>query len=308
VALERLYTVRVAGFRDEPSRERVLEFLSLAVTNKTSGELLEMLNALPFIVAENVTEAGLPMLAGGLESRGALVDVIPTSVVATPSPEEEVRAPGGVPWENRGEKSLLGALWRTWSGSLFGGRAFYSALPEGGSIISPVAYATLMWMLSMSLALPLTMSQGMSALGAIPVQFDFRPYMARAIIASIILAPFYIPLVYAMGAGMFHLFLCLLGAKGGYEKTLRVLAYSSSCSAFQCVPVVGLPIMWWYMLYLVVTGFSSTHRIGTGRALVAAVAPVLLLVIAGAGAAFVVAWAIGQSAFMGRFQEMVPFN
>jgi len=299
--------VRIAGFRDESSRGKVLEFLSYVVSNKTIQELEQMLNDLPAVIAEGVTDQGLPMLVGGLESRGALVDVISTLIEAGPTEEEKPGA-GIVAWEDRSEKNIFGAFWKTFKNSLFGGRRFYSNLSDSRAVLPPLAYAAMIWIISISLSMPVLLNRRLFGLDDDRFPVDLGPLLLRLTVIGIVLAPVYVPLVISMAAGLFHLFISLMGGEGGYERTVRVLAYASSAGIFQAIPVIGLLIMWWYMLYLVITGFAAAHRISAWRAAFCAVGPVVIISIMVSIFAALVAFFVGESMIMNRFHDMLQFN
>ena len=94
--------------------------------------------------------------------------------------------------------------------------------------------------------------------------------------------------------GFFHLFVMLLGGKGGYENTYKVFAYSSTPSSLLGwiagiffgfglggIVVGGLIyvalIIW--ALYLFVTGLSIVHKMTKLRALAVILIPVVILAI-----------------------------
>lgn len=94
--------------------------------------------------------------------------------------------------------------------------------------------------------------------------------------------------------GFFHLFVILLGGKGGYENTYKVFVYSSTpLSLLAWVGemffgfgssgiILGVSIfitlaIWG--LYLLITGLSITHKISKLRALAVIVIPVIIVII-----------------------------
>jgi hypothetical protein len=60
----------------------------------------------------------------------------------------------------------------------------------------------------------------------------------------------------------------LLGGRGSYEATFRVVCYASAANLFTWVPLLGL-LAQFYEIYLAALGLSVVHRIGVGRAFVA---------------------------------------
>ena len=94
--------------------------------------------------------------------------------------------------------------------------------------------------------------------------------------------------------GFFHLFVLLLGGKGGYENTYRVFVYSSTPSSLLGwiagmffgfglggVVVGGLIfivlIIW--VLYLFATGLSIVHKMSKLRALAVIIIPVIVIAV-----------------------------
>ena len=62
-----------------------------------------------------------------------------------------------------------------------------------------------------------------------------------------------------------------------YESVLRILCYTVAADLIAVVPFVGSPLTWLFRLILMVVGMSEIYRIGTGRALVIALFPILII-------------------------------
>jgi hypothetical protein len=74
---------------------------------------------------------------------------------------------------------------------------------------------------------------------------------------------------------VWHILLKILGAKEGFEATLRIVSYSSGTQVWSLVPGMGIlqPVLQTVLLY---HGFRQVHGMGKGRALFAVLLPLLL--------------------------------
>jgi hypothetical protein len=94
---------------------------------------------------------------------------------------------------------------------------------------------------------------------------------------SVLVSPFLIPIGLALGAGLIHVALLLLGgAKSGYSATLRAASYSYAPAAIGIVPFCGAIVECVWSVVLVVIGLSVLHNISRGKAVAAVVLPLLL--------------------------------
>jgi hypothetical protein len=85
----------------------------------------------------------------------------------------------------------------------------------------------------------------------------------------ILILVFLAPLLPFVDAALLYLIAArLLGGRGSYEATFRVVCYASAVNLFTWVPLVGL-LAQLYEIYLAALGLSVVHRIGIGRAFVA---------------------------------------
>jgi hypothetical protein len=90
-------------------------------------------------------------------------------------------------------------------------------------------------------------------------------------------APCWLPIALFVGAALQHLFLWMVGgAKRGYAQTFRVLCYAQVSAALGVIPLCGSVLGAIWHLVLQVIGLSATHRIGTGRAVMAILLPLIL--------------------------------
>jgi hypothetical protein len=86
---------------------------------------------------------------------------------------------------------------------------------------------------------------------------------------QILILVFLAPLLPFVDAALLYLMAArLMGGRGSYEATFRVVCYASAVNLFTWVPLVGL-LAQLYEIYLAALGLSVVHRIGMGRAVVA---------------------------------------
>jgi hypothetical protein len=90
-------------------------------------------------------------------------------------------------------------------------------------------------------------------------------------------APLWFPIFLFVAAAFQHLFLWMVGgARNGFAQTFRVMCYAQVSALAGFLPVCGsLAAAVWH-LGLQVIGLSAVHKIGTGRALLALLLPLLL--------------------------------
>ncbi|MBI2931442.1 MAG: YIP1 family protein [Planctomycetes bacterium] len=202
---------------------------------------------------------------------------------ATPQAPPAVEFTGEVaycPWEDRSKKGVFRRWWSTWAASQFSSGDFWRRLPAEGGHAKPHAYAWFLTVQMLALALPLFALVGL----AVGLGHD-APGWAYAAGAAGYLALF--PLTYVavvmgnyVGAAIWHLVLKLLGGRGSYQGTLRIVAYNSGAAVWGLIPCAG------GIVHLVMAcvgnyhGFRAVHGLSKGRALFAALLPVFLMVAA----------------------------
>ena len=83
-----------------------------------------------------------------------------------------------------------------------------------------------------------------------------------------------------LGAGILHIWIILFGGKAKYEKSYQLMVYSGTPSRlFSWIPVVGY-FLWIYDLVLLVIGVQKTHKVNFPKALLIALLPVVLVIMA----------------------------
>lgn len=82
-----------------------------------------------------------------------------------------------------------------------------------------------------------------------------------------------------LSAGIVHVFVYLLGGSG-YVKSVDIVAYATAAQAFfGWIPVLNV-LASLYVIYIQARGIEHFHDFSFGRALVAAVAPLLFILLA----------------------------
>ena len=195
-------------------------------------------------------------------------------------------ASGGVPWERRREVGFLTSFVETTQQVLFSPGRFFSGMPIGGGLGSPLLYALLVGYLSLVVAavyaLVLLLVTGPGHLPKLGPEFERVLAFGRgygALVGRLVIGPVAIAVQLFVLAGIFHLALLLVGgARRGFEATLRVMAYAGAAGLWAVVPVCG-GVLFSPVHYLVLAGigFAKAHQIGGGKAVAAVLLPVLLL-------------------------------
>jgi len=85
------------------------------------------------------------------------------------------------------------------------------------------------------------------------------------------------------------------GNKKGFESTFRALAYAYGGNLFGIIPFIGSTIGGIYCLVLTIFGVREGHGISTGRAVLAVLLPIIVVVGLGILAAVMLPFIIGSS-------------
>lgn len=82
-----------------------------------------------------------------------------------------------------------------------------------------------------------------------------------------------------VSAAILHVSTKIVTGKGNYNASYDALAYGTTPSLlFGWIPFVGV-IAWLYSIYVTMVGLSRLHKIGMGRALLAILLPVVIVLI-----------------------------
>jgi len=311
------YTIYINGFRDEAAREAVAAYLETVMRGKTLEELRESLENLPFLLIRSASGVIIQKLKERLEERGASLDIVsltqpPTEAVAPP-PEETApqshppvsaplispipqagpgieQPPHGeaaaaprmetIPWEDREEQGFFASLWATFTEVMFSPSEFYSKMPPKGKVGSALLYAVLLGILGLILSAPtfFLLQFPIAKSLSLPTE-DFYALLLGFYTFAVFFSPLIIILIYFVLAAVYHLCILLVGGSGGFDATLKVIAYSASTSVFQVLPYVGGFVGGIYSVVLWAIGFQKAHKLSPVRAGFAALLPIIVGIV-----------------------------
>ncbi len=212
-------------------------------------------------------------------------------------------------WEDR-KKGLLRRWWGTWAQSNFSPKSFFRGLKADGGHRWPVGFAFgLTAQLLVLLVIALIAGAGVLEIYGLdlkPVAQKITeegvPTSARdlhhairwtpAAVAAVGIPAAFLGMTVLLYASslLWHVLLKLLGGKGTFQSTLRVVGYASGTSAWLLVPIAGAFLAPLLKLVLYYHGFREQHGLSRFKAAFALLVPLLL--IGGA-----VAWAVANHGF-----------
>ncbi|OGP54644.1 MAG: hypothetical protein A2Y65_03600 [Deltaproteobacteria bacterium RBG_13_52_11] len=203
----------------------------------------------------------------------------PPRMIGTPMEEPT----GSTPWEDMAILGFFTAFFRTMKEVLFSPTAFFRRMPVDKGISNPLFYGVIISFLATIIALlfqfavtgfigSFTGEEGMKGMEGVNL---FQ-------VTFILLYAFFFPILAAVGlfivSGILHLCLLIVGGgKRGFETTFRVVAYTCSTQVFSLVPFIGPFIYFFYTLVVYVIGFRESHRTTTGRAFIAVLLPMIIV-------------------------------
>lgn len=159
----------------------------------------------------------------------------------------------------------LNSFIEVWKGVILTPVDFFKAMPKSGGYGNPTIFAVITFIIyGIGIAL-VTFGKGFAGIIGTPVGGIIGLFIGAAI-----------------------LWVCakIVGGKGDYEATYRVLAYVTATNVVGWIPVVGW-LASLYGIYLTVVGISESHEMSQGKALVAVLIPIVILIVIGTIAALV---------------------
>jgi len=221
-----------------------------------------------------------------------------TPVMPPPPPPDETY--GSIPWEDR-TGGFFGDFFSTVKMVLFSPTSFFDRLPVRAGKKGPLlfgivcgslgAYFQIVWWLGFILV-------GNSFF---PSEVELLPQ--NVLVIGAVAYMIVIPLFYLVGlflwAAIQHLFFLIVrGGGGGFQATLRVLAYAQAAQLFNVVPLIGWPVSFIWGLVIMVLGFTRVHRTGVLRVLTGMfVIPILLLIGLAVGMTWLANWLVPEALF-----------
>lgn len=194
-------------------------------------------------------------------------------------------AGNGPPWEHLDRHGFFHGLWATIKGAVFRPTQFFRAMPVTGGMAKPLGFYILLSMLSA------TVQTFWNALlfDTLNQYFQFPPEIAshiefnlgRDLLTVGVLTPAFSILYIFIFSGIMHLALrTLRSGEGGFEGTLRAMAYTNAVAVFSLVPFLGplVGVLWWMVIYLI--ALKEAHRASYGRVLLAMHLPLVVVILA----------------------------
>jgi hypothetical protein len=185
-----------------------------------------------------------------------------------------------VPWEDMASLGFLTAFFRTMKQVLFSPTVFYRRMPVNKGLATPLFYGVIISFLGTTIgllaqyALSGFVGSVTQAEGNVGVTF----FQTAFLLIYALVLPILIAVGFFIGSGIFHICLLIVGAgKQGFEATFRVVSYASSSQVFALVPFLGGFIILIYNLVLWTIGFRESHRTTTGKALIAVLLPMVVI-------------------------------
>ncbi|HEX7901396.1 MAG TPA: YIP1 family protein [Planctomycetota bacterium] len=199
-------------------------------------------------------------------------------------------------WEDR-SKGLLRRWWGTWGQSNFAPKAFFRGLKPDGGHAWPVGFAFGLTAQFLAL-LVLAMIAGVGLLEVYGVDFKplarqmteqgvptSAPELAKAVrwspaaVAAVGIPTAFLGVTLALYVSSFlwHGLLKLLGGRGTFQSTLRVVGYGSGAAAWLLIPFAGAVMAPLMNMALYYHGFREMHGLSRFRAAFAVLLPVLVV-------------------------------
>ncbi len=300
------YDVYIDSIRDEESKKKIIMFLASLIKHIQLEDIIAGVSMLPFKIVTAVTEQTAVKLQERLGVRGAtvrIVQLVPggptgtgfqnlsstalhTESTQTASDAAQSHTIGSygqseatdLRQEATPQPGFLGRLWHDWVDVMFNTPSFFKSVEADDHLHFPVIFAVVWGTIALLLNMPTIIYTRQTFIkffaGGMQGHLEVP---AAAYIPILIIAPIFLFMALFVMSGVYHLCVLLVGGKGGFASTLKVLAYASGAMVLEVIPLLGVPVFWFYALYLYTIGFRELHKISTARAFVAAILPVVIL-------------------------------
>ncbi|TPW12333.1 MAG: hypothetical protein FD129_1484 [bacterium] len=194
----------------------------------------------------------------------------------TPPPTPPPVAP--FPWEEPG-RSIGSALFETIRLIVTSPSEAFARMPLNSELLRPVLFALIVGMIGVVAQTVYETLFSAVFTRLLPMFADKSDAMFGAVggVIGLFFAPFFIPLFLAIGAGITHLMLMLLGGgRQGWTATFRVASYSMVSSLFMLIPIAGGLLNFVASLIFQTHGLAVVHGMSRGRAFVALFLPLIV--------------------------------
>jgi len=116
------------------------------------------------------------------------------------------------------------------------------------------------------------------------LELVFGPYITSdvswyLISAFILISPFITVVGVFVSAGAFHITATLMGGKGSFNATFRVVCYVASANLLEMVPGIGAMLTLFMSVILYTIGFISAHQLRPLRAGFTALIPLVVFLL-----------------------------
>jgi hypothetical protein len=195
-------------------------------------------------------------------------------------------------WE--GGEGFIEAFFSTTKEVLFSSTQFFKKVADGHGYWAPLIYGVICGVIGGGAA---ALWQWLFASKFIPASvLSMIPYFSLFLILFVIAFPFMIAFSIFVGSAITHLCVMIVGGnKKGFEATFRALAYAFGGNLFGLIPFIGGTIGGIYSLVLMIFGIREGHGISTGKAVLAVLLPVIVVVGLGILVAIMLPFIIGSS-------------
>lgn len=194
------------------------------------------------------------------------------------------RAPELLPWEDRARLGFVNGLVETIKLIILNPSESFQRARRTGDYASPVFFGVLVGWFSSLVALlwqflfnSSSMAPMLEGLGNAGLNLTG---LTLGLLFATILAPVFSLIGIFLYSSILHLCLMIVGglenSETGFEGTLRVVSYSSVAQLASIVPILGgfITLVWQIVLYVI--GFMRVHRATQGKAILAALLPLIL--------------------------------
>lgn len=196
-------------------------------------------------------------------------------------------------WENRVEAGFFKALFTTWANLLLHPKKFFQNMPTKTGMKNPLLFALIWGSLAVIVSALINMAVVLSgaALPSLPqgAPIPPRPALVGSYVVLMILSPLLVLAGIFIISAIYHLVVLIFGGRQGFLATFRVLSYANALAVFNIIPILGPVFVTIYSIVLFIIGFKRVHKMGTARAVMAALLPMLVLFLIGFAAAFYLA-------------------
>lgn len=225
-----------------------------------------------------------------------------------PAPRAELLEGGaGTPWERRAELGFWSAWGQTLQQALFEpSRLFASArLDRGPAQLGFAVLTTSVFSAVGQIFDRLLRARMQGYYDQVAAQLKLSPDMLKAVavsdspgwfVALLLALPLFVLLFLYANAAVTHFFALIMGqAKRGFAATFAACAYASAPLVLLAIPGCGAIVGAVWLVVLTGVGLKQTHRISSGGAAGATLAPYLLICCLGVLASVAAAMRMGQT-------------